>query len=305
MTSFLFIVNPHARNRLVAKKWPKIDSLLKSEKVEFETMFTQYPKHAIELAKDNADNYDAIVAVGGDGTAHEVANGVIGKEVTFGIFPIGNGNDYAHLLNYPKNYSEIIRILKDFHTVDVPVGVVEGTEKRYFINIAESGITAIISKAAFTEAKWLKGLIKYYYIALKKIFQYKKVPATVKVDDHFEVQTDLILSAVGLGYRFGGGFKVLPNNHPFKEDFAVCVAGDLPVIKQIYLMNKLKDGEHLGRKGVWFTRGKNVTVSLERPLPVEVEGEIVGESTTLFKFYYATEKLKVITPEGFIESLPS
>ena len=301
MPSYLFIVNPKARNGIVARKWKQIELLIQAEELSYEVKYTEYSRHAIELAHDYGKDFDAIVAVGGDGTVHEVANGIVDLDVSFAAFPVGNGNDYAHLLNYPSDYKEIIKVLKDFKTVQLPVGIVKGTEKRYFVNIAESGITAIISKAAFSEATWLRGWVKYYYIALKKLFRYKNVPATVKVDDQFELNVNLILCAVGLGYRFGGGFKVLPDNHPLKGDFAICIAGDVAKLRQLYLINKLKQGKHLNRKGIWFTRGKNVVVSLERPLPVEAEGEIVGEETDSIKISYGSKKLNVIVPKTFVK----
>ena len=89
MTSYLFIVNPHARNKEVGKKWSKVEKEIKNRKMDYSVEFTTHPKHAIEIAKDQARNFDCVIAAGGDGTSHEVANGIYGIDVSFGTLALG------------------------------------------------------------------------------------------------------------------------------------------------------------------------------------------------------------------------
>ena len=108
MTSYLFIVNPNARNGDIGKMWPKVEEEIKKRGFNYTVEMTKEPKHAIEIAKTRGENFDVVVATGGDGTVNEVANGLYGLDTTFGILPLGNGNDYAigisHYTQKSNNY---------------------------------------------------------------------------------------------------------------------------------------------------------------------------------------------------------
>ncbi len=298
--SYLFIVNPHARNGIVGNTWPKVEKKLHELRFDFTTRFTTHPKEAITIAKDENENFDIIVACGGDGTINEVVNGIYGGKAVFGLLPLGNGNDYATLLHYSKELDYNLEILQQQKVADLAVGLAEADTKHYFVNIAEVGITSIIAKAAYTELTWVRGLLKYYLIAMKKMISYNRVPATVTVDKR-EIDTELILSAVGLGYRFGGGFNVLPNNRPYFGDFGVCVAGDIAKWKWYYIINQIKKGTHIKLKGVHFIRGKKITIETEKPLPVETEGEVFSEKSTKTTFTIAEKPLPTIVADSFVK----
>ncbi|MHA1303509.1 MAG: diacylglycerol/lipid kinase family protein [Candidatus Heimdallarchaeaceae archaeon] len=297
--NYLFIVNPHARNGMVGKKWPKVELEIKRKNMDYEVKFTERPKHAIEIAKDNRDDYEVIIACGGDGTVNEVVNGLYGGKSIFGVLPLGNGNDFGTLLDYDDNYIRSLEILQAKKTTELNVGIAEGDKKHYFVNIAETGVTSIIAKAAYTDFKWARGLLKYYLIAMKKIMSFNRVPAVVTIDGK-KIDTELILCAIGLGYRFGGGFNVLPGNKPYYNDFQICIVGDVPKWQWYYMINKVKSGKHASVNGVHILRGKEVTIDIEKPLPIEAEGEIFSEYSTRATFTLASERIKAIAPEEFI-----
>ncbi len=300
MTSYLFIVNPHARNKEVGKRWSNVEKEIKNRKMDYSVEFTTHPKHAIEIAKDQAKNFNCVIAAGGDGTSHEVANGIYGTDVSFGILALGNGNDYANLLKYSHDYQKCLDIVEKCQTVELNVGITKADVERYFINISELGFSSTIAKAIYEEAKWLKGWAKYYYVAMKKLAYYKLVPAKIQVDDTIEISTKILACGVGLGCTFGGGFKVLPGNKPYYDDFAVCVIGDIPKLKQFAMVNHVKRGTHIGKKGVHYLRGKNVKIEIERQLPVEAEGEVFSEKAMEITFSMAPKKLRVIVPKDFV-----
>src|SRR5205823_14049618 len=83
------------------------------------------------------DGYERVIAVGGDGTANEVANGLVGTPVALGLFPIGSGNDFAHGLGYPRRRRQLPRFLANARARRIDVGEVNG---RVFLNAAGVGI---------------------------------------------------------------------------------------------------------------------------------------------------------------------
>ncbi|MCG3220628.1 MAG: YegS/Rv2252/BmrU family lipid kinase [Candidatus Heimdallarchaeota archaeon] len=302
MVSYLFIVNPNARNGKIGKMWPKVESEIKNQNFDYSVELTKEPLHAIDIARDKGKDFDCIVATGGDGTVNEVANGVYEIDGTFGVLPLGNGNDFAFGHKYDDNYMRSLNILSEFKTLDLGVGIARCEDnERYFVNIVDTGVGATISVSSFTDAKWLKGFVKYYYLALKGITKYRVVPSRIKIDDLDEIKTDLVIMAVGFGNRFGGGFNVLPNNYGFREDFEIVIAGDVGKLYQYYLLNVLKPGKHVGKKGVNFYNGRKMSIEADKPLPIEVEGEIVSFGARSIEFEVAPRRIITVVPQELID----
>ncbi|MHA2357191.1 MAG: diacylglycerol/lipid kinase family protein [Candidatus Heimdallarchaeaceae archaeon] len=301
MSSHLFIVNPNARNGEIGNMWPTVEKEIKKRNFDYSVEFTKEPRHAIEIAETIGKDFDSVIATGGDGTVNEVANGLYGLDVSFGVLPLGNGNDFAFGALYDENYFRSLDIIERNKTLDLGVGIVNTDDgERYFVNISDTGVGATISVSSFTEAKWLRGFVKYYYLSLKGVAKYRKVPSIITIDNLDPIKSKLVIMAVGFGNRFGAGFNVLPDNYHFMKDFAIVFAGDVGKAYQYYLLNVLKPGKHLGKKGVHFFRGSKVTVETEKPLPVEVEGEIVSFSTKFIEFTIAPKRMRTIVPDELI-----
>ncbi len=302
MTSYLFIVNPSARNGEIGKMWPKVEEEIKNQKFDYSVEFTKEPLHAIDIARDKGKDFDCIVATGGDGTVNEVANGVYEIDGTFGALPLGNGNDFAFGHLYDDNYLRSLKILRELKTLDLGVGIARCEDnERYFINITDTGVGATISVSSFTEAKWLRGFVKYYYLALKGILKYRLVPSRIQIDDLDEIKVNLLMTAVGFGNRFGAGFNVLPNNYGFRKDFNIVIASDVRKLYQVYLLNVLKPGKHIGKKGVSFYTGSKMSLEVDKPLPIEVEGEIVSFGARKTEFEVAPRRIETVVPQELID----
>ncbi len=302
MTSYLFIVNPNARNGEIGKMWPKIEEEIKKRGFNYTVEMTKEPKHAIEIAKTRGENFDVVAATGGDGTVNEVANGLYGLDVSFGVLPLGNGNDFAFGAQFDENYHRSLDTLEKNKTLDLGVGIVKTDDgDRYFVNISDTGVGATISVSSFTDAKWLRGFLKYYYLALKGIAKYRLVPSIITIDDLDPIKLKLLIMAAGFGSRFGAGFNVFPDNYHFMKDFAIVYVGDVRKLYQLYLLNVLKPGKHIGKKGVHMLRGLNVKVETEKPVPVEVEGEIVSFGTKNIEFKIAPKPMRTIVPQELLD----
>jgi YegS/Rv2252/BmrU family lipid kinase len=282
--------------------WPKVEEEIKEQNFDYSAELTKEPLHAIDIAKDKGKDFDCIVATGGDGTVNEVANGVYEIDGTFGCLPLGNGNDFAFGHKYNDDYLRSLNILREMKTLDMGVGIARCEDnERYFINIVDTGVGATISVSAFTDAKWLRGFAKYYYLALKGIMKYRLVPARIQIEGYDEIKNNLLIIALGFGNRFGAGFNVLPNNYGFRDDFEIVLVGDVRKLYQIYLLNVLKPGKHIDKKGVYFYNGKKVKLEVDKPLPIEVEGEIVSFGAKSIEFEVAPRRIKTVVPQELID----
>ena len=156
---WLVIVNPHAGGSKAKTDWPQIRKHLTEAGFLFDSYFSEYPHHAIELVKNliSEKKYTQVIAVGGDGTLNEVINGVFHQQtvppadVHVGLITIGTGNDWGRMYALPKNYEGQIEILKKGHFLLQDVGQVHyshDTQKtsRYFVNIAGMGFDALVAK---------------------------------------------------------------------------------------------------------------------------------------------------------------
>ena len=129
------IVNPVAGARSTRRKWPLISKLLERIGLSFDFEYTEGVGHAIELAKEAASDggYRYLVAVGGDGTVNEVANGILhstaAESTALGIVSTGTGSDFARSVGIPRRYSDACSCLTSQRRLTIDVGVIECQSK--------------------------------------------------------------------------------------------------------------------------------------------------------------------------------
>ena len=205
------IVNPASRDHTCGKRWPSVVAKLESKGYEVNTHMTQRVGHASEIAWDlRSKNVEGpIVAVGGDGTVHEVASALRGSDIPLGIIPFGSGNDYAITQGISrKNVDEAIDVLVNGvdrrcaawrlegfpapSAGDYPSPEAnewngpaqnEGRVVRWVFLESDAGITSAISRAKLSRAKWIKGNKKYTYLGITTIPFWKRRKVWLKLDD--------------------------------------------------------------------------------------------------------------------------
>jgi diacylglycerol kinase (ATP) len=200
----LFIVNPISGEKV--SRWINSQGLkiLKSRFLEMDVIQTKYAGHAPEIVEENLNNYDIFVAVGGDGTANEVAGKLIGTDKIFSILPSGSGNGCAHELGLPPIGMGVIRLLVRGTTKKMDVIFVNG---RHSINVSGIGYDAIIAKRFNHNES--RGVFNYALIILRSFFFYKPR------DYHFfadgvEVNTKAFLICFANTRQFGNNAFIAP-----------------------------------------------------------------------------------------------
>ncbi len=154
MKNIAFIINPISGTQNKRKLPKYIDQLLDKEQWMANVVYTEYAGHATELAHQFAVmGFDAVVAVGGDGTLNEVARGLRGTKTAMGIIPMGSGNGFARHLNIPLRANNAIEMLNHSEPISVDYGIAssidaEGQdgEERMFISTCGAGFDALIAE---------------------------------------------------------------------------------------------------------------------------------------------------------------
>src|SRR5690606_1492156 len=111
MKKYLIIVNPTAGGGLAKKALQNLKIEAEKSDINYKLFLTESPGHATNLVKENQEVDDVIISVGGDGTLNEVINGIdYNKNPTFGVLPVGSGNDFSTNINFKKDYSENLKV---------------------------------------------------------------------------------------------------------------------------------------------------------------------------------------------------
>lgn len=240
---------------------------------------TQFPGHARELAKNAVmEGCELIIAVGGDGTVHEIANGILEvpeTEISLGIIPVGSGNDLAFGLGLSKYPIEAIQTIFEGKVRAIDLARVEDDHGR--VEIATNGIgigfdaTVNIQSRTITR---LRGFPMYALAALRTIALYYQIPhLKLRYDDEMIEQQSLLI-AIGLGKRVGGGFYLTPDAVHFDDLLDSCTVNPVGRLTMLAMMPRVMRGTHVTSRHVTMRRSHMVDVQSDIPLPIHIDGEV-------------------------------
>lgn len=276
---FFVVLNPAAGRGAAARAGRTIRSVLEGAGARCEVALTRGPGDAVELARRAAlEGWPAVVAAGGDGTVHEVANGLLraadgSPTVPMGIVPVGSGNDFAKLVGAPTEPEAAVRRLLAAAPRQVDAGRVGD---RFFTNGVGIGLDARVGIEA-GKVRWARG-IAIYLVALARVLRAFRPPRMRVLLDGTEVaDRPLTLVTVANGGCHGGGFWICPAARIDDGALDVCVADALTTAGVLGFLPRVMRGTHVGRPGVHMHRARSVRVSSVDPLPVHADGEVVAE----------------------------
>ena len=285
MTRYKIIVNPVSGRGAGEQAIPLIEQYLRSYSLDYNLVRTERPWHAAELAQQAcADGYDVVVAVGGDGTANEVGNGLMlakranSKSATMGVLCVGRGNDFAFGAGVPHDLEAGCRTLAQDHRRMVDIGRVTGglyPQGRYFGNGVGIGFDAVVGFEA-QKQKRLTGFASYIVAALKTIFLYYRAPLVrIEYDGQALTQSSLMVSIMN-GRRLGGGFLMAPHAQPDDGLFDVCIARQVSRLRIFALIPRFMKGTQATHPAIQTGRAQRVVVTaLQGVLPAHGDGETI------------------------------
>lgn len=263
---------------------PEMEANWKNLKI-FET---QSQNHATELTREQVSKGASVILVmGGDGTLNEVVNALGENSKTpLGILPCGSGNDTAKSFGWSEDGRGQVRRLSNAIVKKIDLGlVISKTQRRYFLNIASCGISAVIAKNMREKERRIGASLSYYLQTLKTIWSYKPAHIRVSLDGKNIQHPDCSLLAFANGRYFGGGMQIAPGavlDDGRFDEIAVSKMG-----LGFFLQHGLSvyRGKHLELPQVYKMRGRVALVeSLSKePVFIEADGEDAGELPARFE----------------------
>ncbi len=308
------IVNPVSGSGKGLDDFPLISKLLRDNEIVCEAVFTEHKCHATELTVSAVTaGYRHIIVVGGDGTLHEVVNGlfiqqvVTPSDVTIALISVGTGNDWIRMYGLPKHYSSVIRAIKEGYTFLQDVAAVEYEESRYrqtryMANVAGVGFDAVvIERGQRMRSKGRSGASLYIRALIKTFFSYKHTGVKIWVDDRLVYNNLLFSLAIGVGKYNGGGIQQLPAAIADDGLLDVTLIKPLHWWHILFRLRRFFNGEIYSIGHVQHIQGSKIRIESSPEIMLEVDGELLGVTPVEFKVLHRA--VKAVVNKSFIDKL--
>ena len=311
---WLAVVNLHAGSGKTAAIWKEAERLLEEKHIPHDNKYTDFKYHAAEIAyKAAASGFRRFIAVGGDGTIHEVLEGIMRyvggvsaagmnvriSDFALAVIPIGSGNDWIRVHNIGYNIDETVTLIKNesFIRQDIvkvstlPVSCGESflnavpENISYMVNIGGVGFDArVCERVNRQKERGKRGKLLYINALLYLFFHYRSVPMAVYCDGEKVYEGNCFSVALGNGKYCGGGLRQTPDA-VFDDgllDVTVIPACALTCV--LLKSARLFSGRFNSIKGLECKRGRSIVVAPMSALRelIEVDGEIIGNSPVRF-----------------------
>lgn len=293
------VVNPHAGSGKTMPEWQKAEKKLRSRGLRYRPVMTTRQGHAVELVKNAAaKGYRRFIAVGGDGTAHEVLNGIMlfnsaNPEIpleafTLAVIPIGSGNDWIKAHDVPHDTEDVVELLAAGRVARQDVVKVslcaqddpdQSIRTVYMLNVGGIGFDARVCEIVNAQkAAGKTGKLLYIKALMRVLSNFYSFPAMVVADGEKIFEGDCYSIAFGIGQYSGGGLRQVPSACTDDGLLDLLV---IPKVKMGYLATqipKLFNGRLEDVPELIFRKVKRVEVAPLSDMfePMEVDGEVIG-----------------------------
>jgi diacylglycerol kinase (ATP) len=288
----LFIINPVSGGKKKDNVPELIQKNLDTTLFEPTIVFTNGVLHASELARDAADKYECIVAVGGDGTVNEIASAIVGTDTVLGIIPFGSGNGLSRFLGIPMAIENAIKTLNDQRIEFIDSAKLNG---KWFFNMAGMGFDAHISKV-FSHDK-TRGFGAYIKSAFREIVNYRPETYYLEIDGVAYEREAFMLSFANSS-QYGNNAHVSPNASVQDGFIDVCIIKPFPLYRFPEMGLRMFTKTAHRSKYVEIVRGRNILVKRNAEGPVHLDGEshMLGTEAVI---NVVPQSLKIITGKSF------
>lgn len=265
---------------------------------------TVYPGHAIELAKQAGEQgYDMVIAMGGDGTVHEVVNGLMqvpeNKRPLLGVVPVGSGNDFAHAINVPKQSDHALAHALNGEASPIDLGLMtdEHGRKEYFDNTLGIGFDAVVTIRSH-KLPLLRGFLMYLTAVIQTILL-NHDPAHVQIQTDSEtIDERVLMTTLCNGGREGGGFMLSPDSKMTDGIMEFVIVRKVSRAMMFRLVPEFMNGTHRRfTKQIRMGACKKFAMTSDRPLYIHADGEIFtsfGSNLRKVSFEILPNALKVV-----------
>ncbi|MDR2587669.1 MAG: diacylglycerol kinase family lipid kinase [Coriobacteriales bacterium] len=275
----LVLVNPAAANNSAHHLWGRFTSRFEAlfSSYDCTTVETQSRQHTIALGAST--DADLIISVGGDGTVHDIAQGLMqrprSERPLLAVVPIGSGNDYARTLSLPSNPLRALEALSEGVRLSIDAGRCNET---IFLETLSFGIDAAIAFRTIDLRRRTnsRGLLLYARAAIAAILHDLKAHHfTITLGDAEPLERDLLICAIQNGPTYGGGFRIAPNACANDGLLNICMAFDVTKAYALWALTLVARGTHERLPIINTFTTQHLVVELAREIPAQCDGEVL------------------------------
>lgn len=277
------ILNPASGRGTGRKLRAEVEYELATRGLRFTVEETSARGHAVELARAAAlRGAPKVVAAGGDGTVHEVVNGLLQARLAgarkipaLGIVPIGTGNDFIKSINGGTDRQLAYQVIAHGVIRHFDLGLVSWNEgSEYFMNGVGTGIDVEVLRQ-ITRFPRLPGVISYLVGLFRALIHFRPLPVRLRIDGEV-LEERVMVAAVGNGFCLGGGFRLFPDARPDDGHLDICVVERLNLFQVMELLPRILLGRHTGHRRVIMrpVEAVEIVAQGEQPLVFQVDGEL-------------------------------
>lgn len=233
------------------------------------------------------NNFDVIMAAGGDGTVHQVVNGMMRENLAaeklpmLGVIPIGSGNDFVRTLSNRMKPERLVKSLVERRVDRFDIGMItflnqEDQQPVYFINEADIGMGPEVVRKVLNSKKPFGSAVAYYVSILSTFVFYKPFYVTAKTSIG-QWRGKIRTLAVANGKYFGNGLGIAPDAEPHDGKFSTFIVEDVSVLDFIWFSNTLKKCKKVSHRKVHYGETQTIELYAESNTVIEADGEVVGK----------------------------
>lgn len=292
------IVNPKAANGKALKVLPHLSAAFHRRSIVIHHRVTEYPLHATEIVRSLDGAASTIVGVGGDGTVNEIVNGLHLEHQSFGIMPSGTGDDFARITGM-RSAEDVVDAVMHAKTKYIDLAHISFTEEdgtrgeRLFANTMGIGFDAAVADKVLRNKRGT-GIIPYLGAVISTLRKFTPVPSRIEVDGE-SIEQKIFLASIGNGTTSGGGFILSPLAKLDDGLLDLCLVKEISTRRVLVVLPKTFRGNHLNEPELIYRKGKSFSISLERPLPIHTDGEIITRNVVAVHVSVFGKKLSVLS----------
>ena len=300
---YVFYINPTAGKGKTQENIKKtIDEYFADKDSEYNIHITTRAGDAQSDAKSQAETGDKIrmFACGGEGTVFEALNGVVGYDnVELGVIPCGSSNDFLKFFNTREEFLDIADQI-DGEAVDMDL--IKAGDK-YCLNGCSVGMDAVVASRMSSFKKWplVSGSFAYTLAKVRTFLGKLGITANISVDGGEYEQKNCLFAVIANAPYYGGGYKGAPEAVPYDNKLDFTLVDNISKLKILKFLGIYKKGEHKKLDCCTLKNCTSMAFTAEKPIPVNLDGEIV--ETTNMRFELVKNAVKFVVPKSVANKL--